>query len=348
MKTNIQITTSNDFGNFKITSYKGLVSSKIVIGANFFADFFASFTDVFGGRSGAYQSRLNEIYDDAIKQVSEEARKKRANGIIALSVDFDEISGKEKSMFMVSVIGTAVCVDFNDNDNEQSSGLSDASVSKEQLETAIKCYALKASLNRGIALGESDWQYLNGNKDVAECIVKAYTKSDSGDVDNVVQYLNSLDYDTACDVLYNRLEGEHGDKKKVVLFITKCFLFNPQRIIQLIENGKIDMTHILQLLCTDKMSYDVEDLNKMKRICDMFDNLPDRGEIRKTTTGVFKKTEIEVFVCANGHEMPIDAEYCPSCLVNRKGIYKHEMKKIDTFKVKTEILQGILEDKSTK
>ena len=43
-----------------------------------------------------------------IKQVEREAQRLGADAIVGLKIDFGEISGKEKSMFMVSAVGTAV------------------------------------------------------------------------------------------------------------------------------------------------------------------------------------------------------------------------------------------------
>lgn len=42
------ITTTNILDGFKIDKYLGLVSANQVVGANIIADFFASFSDVFG------------------------------------------------------------------------------------------------------------------------------------------------------------------------------------------------------------------------------------------------------------------------------------------------------------
>ena len=38
-----------------------------------------------------------------------------ANAIVGFKVDFDEISGKDKSMFMVSASGTACKIEYNPN-----------------------------------------------------------------------------------------------------------------------------------------------------------------------------------------------------------------------------------------
>lgn len=105
------ITSTIDIKGFKITQYLGLVNVNVVIGVNFFSDFFASFTDVFGGYSDEYQSKLDKIYRDALNRLEVKANTMRANAIIGVHFDFDEISGKGKQMFMVTAYGTAVIVE---------------------------------------------------------------------------------------------------------------------------------------------------------------------------------------------------------------------------------------------
>lgn len=90
----IFITTTNSIENAIIDKYLGIVSINKVIGTNFFSDFDASITDIFGGNSGTYQRKLNLIYKQSIESLSEKARMCGANGIIGLHIDFDEISGK--------------------------------------------------------------------------------------------------------------------------------------------------------------------------------------------------------------------------------------------------------------
>lgn len=46
----------------------------------------------------------------AIVNLKQKAANMGANAILGLKIDFDEISGKGKSMFMISAIGTAVIV----------------------------------------------------------------------------------------------------------------------------------------------------------------------------------------------------------------------------------------------
>ena len=51
---------------------------------------------------------MDTLYERARDQISFEAKQKGANAILGYRIDFDEISGQGKSMFMISVSGTAV------------------------------------------------------------------------------------------------------------------------------------------------------------------------------------------------------------------------------------------------
>lgn len=48
-------TTTHTLQGKTITKYHGIVSGETILGANIVRDIFASFTDVVGGRSGAYE-----------------------------------------------------------------------------------------------------------------------------------------------------------------------------------------------------------------------------------------------------------------------------------------------------
>ena len=88
--------------------YLDLISVNVVIGTNFFSDWMASVTDIFGGKSSTYQRKLDDVYEVAFKKIEKRAEKLGADAVVGLKMDFGEVSGKEKSMFMVSAIGTAV------------------------------------------------------------------------------------------------------------------------------------------------------------------------------------------------------------------------------------------------
>ena len=102
----LQTTTPTIEGS-PIKEYKGLVTGETIIGANFFKDFKASITDIFGGRSGAYERTLQEAKDTALREMAERAMKLGANAIVGIDLDYETI-GQSSSMLMVSCSGTAV------------------------------------------------------------------------------------------------------------------------------------------------------------------------------------------------------------------------------------------------
>ena len=51
---------------------------------------------------------LNKTYAAAIEEIERKAIRMGADAVVGLKIDFNEISSKDKAMFMVSAVGTAV------------------------------------------------------------------------------------------------------------------------------------------------------------------------------------------------------------------------------------------------
>jgi len=113
------ITTTGNFEGYKIDKYLGIVDERIVVGAGFLSDLFASFTDTVGGRSDKYEQRIKELYDALIYGIQKQANRKGANAIIGFKIDVDEISGKGMSMFMATAVGTAVYINKDKSDEQE-------------------------------------------------------------------------------------------------------------------------------------------------------------------------------------------------------------------------------------
>ncbi|SUT85876.1 Domain of uncharacterised function (DUF74) [Actinobacillus ureae] len=103
------ITTTPTIEGHQITEYKGLVFGEVVSGANFIRDFFASITDVIGGRSGAYESKLNSARQEALAELEKEAERVGANAVVGVSMEYQSMGG-DKGMFIVVATGTAVVI----------------------------------------------------------------------------------------------------------------------------------------------------------------------------------------------------------------------------------------------
>lgn len=100
-------TTTNTIEGRKITAYHGIVTGEAIMGANIVRDLFAQVTDIIGGRSGAYEQKLGEGRETAIREMQERARAMGANAVVGVDLDYEVIG----QMLMVSASGTAVTVE---------------------------------------------------------------------------------------------------------------------------------------------------------------------------------------------------------------------------------------------
>lgn len=105
----MQLSTTPTLEGFTITEYCGVVIGEAILGANIFRDFFASVRDVVGGRSGAYEKELRKARQIAFKELQEQAEELGANAVVGIDLDYETV-GKDGSMLMVTVSGTAVKV----------------------------------------------------------------------------------------------------------------------------------------------------------------------------------------------------------------------------------------------
>ncbi|TXE04382.1 YbjQ family protein [Algoriphagus aquimarinus] len=101
------VTTTNTLDGYSVEQYLGIVSGETIIGANLFKDFFASITDIVGGRSSAYEQVLREAKATAMNEMEMQARAFGANAIVGIDLDYETI---RDGMLMVTASGTAVKV----------------------------------------------------------------------------------------------------------------------------------------------------------------------------------------------------------------------------------------------
>lgn len=177
------ITTSPIIENKTITEYLGPIISNEVLGVNVISDSIASFSDFFGGASGTYRGKLEDLKRTVLNDLKSQAISQGADAIIGFSIAFNEISGKGKQMFMATATGTAVKLGHN------------------RLEYARKLHELIMFHNEGI-LTDSEYEH------EVEVL--------KGSVENVVAIENEeieaqkrLD-----DIAKKRYEEEHAEEIK--------------------------------------------------------------------------------------------------------------------------------------
>ena len=101
------LTTTPYVEGRNISDYKGIVVGEAILGANIFRDMFAGIRDIVGGRSGAYEKEMAKARETAFAEMQERASALGANAVVGIDIDY-EVGGKDGSMMMVSVSGTAV------------------------------------------------------------------------------------------------------------------------------------------------------------------------------------------------------------------------------------------------
>lgn len=100
-------TTTNTIEGRQIGQYLGLVTGETIMGANIFRDFLAGITDMIGGRSDAYEDKLAEARETAIREMQEIAQNKGADAVVGIDIDY-QVLGSSNGMLMVTATGTAV------------------------------------------------------------------------------------------------------------------------------------------------------------------------------------------------------------------------------------------------
>lgn len=101
------VTTTPGIEGKTITAYKGIVAGEAIMGANIVRDLFASITDIVGGRSGAYETKLVQARQIALDEMEQHAARLGANAVVGVDIDYEVI---REGMLMVTASGTAVVV----------------------------------------------------------------------------------------------------------------------------------------------------------------------------------------------------------------------------------------------
>ena len=333
----IQIYTTSTVEGHPIEEYYGLVSANQVAGTGFFSDLAASFSDFFGGNSGAYRSQMNGLLDEVSDAISQKAFLKGANAIVGARIDFDNISAKNMSMFMVSIQGTAVKL----KNVEKSKPLaSQSTITAEQLECEIRKKKYARMLESNDVLNEDQWKYIleHDMPELANSIIRNYSVVKRNDYISdkyrkfIDIYLSKIPYDIAVEAAYQ--PGYCFSE-----IISESNLFNAEKILELAQN-KETFSQALYLLGVQKQSYGPNDIQPMRELADFFINLPDVGKIEEVKGGIFSSAGLR-YICSCGTKNNPEEEYCSSCGKNIKGLTSLEMKLINNYVEEVKILEDI-------
>ena len=337
------ITTTNSIDNARVEKYFGVITTNLVIGTGFFSDFTAAFSDFFGGMSGTYREQMDTLYEKAYEAIAQKARTAGANAILGFKMDFDEISGKGKQMFMVSVSGTAVKLIF-DKKEELNSILKESSVSSIKIAKELFKEHWEKRDNQTPKGTELDFIMEHGLWELAPSLYDYFVTERYGETRPIDEkfpiILSTLSYDEAIAFIYNDYENRC---RCVYNLLQKNKLFNATKVLEILRNNLVLGIELLEI---DKKEYDREDLKTMKEILSYLDNLPDKGKIEMTKSSILSSKTTEMYICPDGHKNDKEIEYCEGnggyCGLNIKGLKKEQVNTINAFRDKVRVLENLL------
>jgi uncharacterized protein YbjQ (UPF0145 family) len=360
LNKHILVTTTSILEGWEIQQYLKPVSSHLVIGTNLFSDFFASLTDVFGGRSETYQRQISILYNDATEQLKEKAFELGANCIIGLSVDMDEISGKGKSMFMINATGTAVIAKkLTHSQNVPNSNGRIENVSYETLNTLRKrkTFLEKAKTDQ-LQLNDDTWSFIIENKmdEAFPYILSKWREAAQYSAESelkfrpkLVQYIASLPEAKRYELIYNTLVTEKNETilNGLTYIIKELQLVDYNMIRSYLTCGDFEhQKRILMALLYDKSFYCKEDLKMMEELIQLVNTTFQEKGQRSFKKTVFSSKEKEVWTCECGKQNEIDYR-CSGC---DKDIYGFKITEtthkqaIASLKQKIELVSEILNE----
>lgn len=351
----ILVTTTSTIEGIVIKKYLRPISSHLVAGTNLFSDFFGGITDIIGGKSFSYQKQLTSLYDDSIENLKKKAVEIGANAIIGLSVDLDEISGKGKSMFMLTAIGTAVIIK-----SESSNILLSSNISVEQInDLNQKKKILKEVEDGSLRINKDCWEFITKHQfdEIYDYVVSRFqnvvenenvTASYEGFKSNFIEYLESFDEVKRKQLIYSSLKKVDGSifPNKILNIIKELYLLDFKEAVSLIKSDRFDdKKRALILTKFDKRLYQKSDIiditNFMNEIKISF---PDKGSLT-VKKQLLSSKEKEVWNCECGKTNDL-GNYCNSCGNDIKGFKVHEVKPLEAINYlqnKMELLNELLE-----
>lgn len=339
---NIKLYTTPTIEGTPIEAYYGLITANQVAGTGFLTDLTASFSDLFGGNSGAYRNEMTRLYSDVIDNLSQQASALGGNAIVGVRVDFDNISAKNMSMFMVSIQGTAVKL----KETEKKADTDSDVVTWDYLECELKKRLLERKLKNDEYLTQEEWQYIltHNMPELAELLYNLYDRTPNGYADengeickkNFPIYVSKLSYEQAVTLMYKKDSCYYP-------IIKKLYLFNAKKILEYTKQEE-KLPLVCKLLNADKPTYGMGDLEDMKELARYLQDLPHTGRLDEVKGGLFSSGGIK-FICQCGAKNDQEQKFCSVCNKDITGLTEAQRNSVDTYIEKVSILEEILRKK---
>ena len=345
----ILVTTTSSLDGLEVKQYLKPISAHIVAGTNFLSDFFASFSDVFGGRSQAYQKQLSSLYSESIERLRIAAYEIGANCIIGLKVDLDEISGKGKSMFMITAMGTAVVVD--DSNRTKSVVVAEEmfeNVSFEKIKVLQRRREVIQSAQASTLNLEDDiWEFITNNQvyEVYDYVINKLNslityanenqESFNKFYERTLNYISILPENKRIELLYGSIAtGENEDLfLKLSDIVDDLKLLDLSQVLFLLKSQDFKIQkRATKLVTFDKPFYNKQDVEQLNTIAESIKvKFPERGN-RSMKKQLLSSKEKEVWTCECGKTNDL-GYYCTGCKRDIYGFTVMEVAPIEALAV---------------
>lgn len=233
----IKVYTNSTFNDsIEIISYLQPVTYHIVLGVNFFADWLSSWTDLVGGKSQSYQSRLSTINKEVIEGIQTKVFQLGGNAAIDLKIDNDEISAQGKSMIMVTAIATAVII-------KEKSKTAPLDLPKKGVQALTnqdylrykQRLEIKQSIRESKNIGPLNSLIPGLQSEYYDLITELFQAINHGDFDPrdfikesfvvIREMIDTIDSDSRSVALYNNLEFINDENNEVDYRVVKCLFY---------------------------------------------------------------------------------------------------------------------------
>ncbi|WP_298739906.1 YbjQ family protein [uncultured Chitinophaga sp.] len=342
----VLVVTTSSVDGLKVKRYLKPVSAHIVAGTNLFNDFLGGLTDVFGGRSYTYQKQLRSLYEEAIERIKFAAYEIGANCIVGLNIDMDEISGKGKSMFMLTAVGTAVILEKEVAEKAHLPKPDEKPdhVGLERIDILRYKKKIIEEANTGsLSLNEYVWNFITTNQvdEVFPFLLNKFTTTivnDHGLLEatnqfykQLVSYIDALPEHKKLDLLYNSIKNESSEllTSKLSDIINELNLFDYNYSMELLNSDNFrTKKRALRIVTYNKPYYNTQDIQELQHIRSYIQQAFTERGTRTTKKQLLSSKEKEVWTCECGKTSDIDT-YCNGCGQDIYGFKQNEMKPAD-------------------
>lgn len=335
MTSTFQMTTSPSFEGTQVEAYLGVVASNVVTGTGLFSDIAAAFSDFFGGRSSAYKKQLESIREEAMREIETKARALGGNAVVSLSIDNDQISGKNTQMLMISVTATAIKLKEDQNHTQENTPTEQYNqLSRVEINHILRAKQLESTAEL-LSLGQifKDYQDLftfTPTIQLARTLIKRFLNlhytPNPGDEETqrFLGYLTLFTYDDLCKLIYEEtrhLKATEQSLNTLKLLALELNIYNESLVkVLLADNISVALKSLI-LVRSSQPYFTNEDPSRLQEMNEEIKNrfpvVRDLYEKKKS----LGRTSIH-WKCANGHENPEDAEHCYDCRLTRRDIPK--------------------------